>query len=405
MKTLVMSIIFFNVVCHAKAQTLFIWPVKSMPAYSEVAGFYITNNFVDSNNNATVQDWNCGARTYNGHQGIDIDLWPFTWSMMDNNYVAAIAAAPGRVAAVTDNLNNENNCGQTGEDSNWNYIAIRHADSSTSFYGHLRTNSAQVTVGQFVSAGDVLAYVGSSGRSSNPHLHFEVNSRAVDATFLQIAGLIDPYAGPCNTLNTNSWWLTQKPYWEPAIVRVMTHGSRPSLPGYDNNPFPGYCRTGEIKNAKASFSLQDSIYIGIGMRDFLKNQFFIVTVYNPDGSTWFAEANTNNSNTDHPRRYYTLDKKITANAATGTYKVVVDFNGTAAVHFFSVNCPAVQNVTGILLGHQGFKASSQITSTSNLPASNRLLLQAGSKITLLPGFKASQGSIMKARIRDCNYSE
>ncbi len=405
MKIFFIVIIFFNVVWCAKAQTLFIWPVKSMPAYSEVADFYITNNFVDNNN--TVQDWNCGTRTYNGHLGIDIDLWPFTWSMMDNNYVAVIAAAPGRVTAITDNLNNENNCGQTGENNNWNYIAIRHADSSTSFYGHIRTNSAQVTTGQFVSAGDVIAYVGSSGISSNPHLHFEVNRFSVNNSpgTGVFTGVIDPYAGACNTLNTTSWWQTQKPYREPAIVRVMTHGSRPSVPGYDNNPFPGFCRTAEVKNAKASFSLQDSIYIGIGMRDFLKNQFFIVTVYNPDGTAWFAEANTNNSNTDYTRRYYTFNKKIPANAALGTYKVVVDFNGTAAVHFFSVNCPATQNVPGPLSGYQGFKASSQITSTAPLSSGNRLLLQAGDRVTLLPGFKASQGSVMKARIKDCNYSE
>jgi hypothetical protein len=402
MKHLFLLIIFIDIAYLAKTQTLFIWPVKPMPAYSEVADFYVTNNFIDNNTTTAIQDWNCGTRTYNGHLGIDIDLWPFTWSMMDNNYVAAIAAAPGRVAAVTDNLNNENNCGQTGENTAWNYIAIRHADSSTSIYGHIRTNSAQVTVGQIVSAGDVLAYVGSSGNSSNPHLHFEVNSLPVNNS--AITGLIDPYTGPCNTLNTNSWWQTQKPYREPAIVRVMTHGSRPSLPGYDNNPFPGFCRTAEVKNAKASFLPNDSIYVGIGMRDFLQNQIFVLTVYNPDGSTWFSEANSNNS-ADYTRRYYTFAKKISSTAAAGTYKVVVNFNATTAVHFFSVNCPTTQNVPGLLSGYLGFKASSQITSNANLSASGRLLLQAGDKITLSTGFKASQGSVMKARIRDCNYSE
>lgn len=203
---LIMAFVNSMVLCHA--QTLFIWPVKKMPSYSEVADFYIVNNFVDSNNASTVQDWNCGDRTYSGHLGIDIDLWPFTWSMMDNNHIAAIAAAPGRVVAAVDNQNNENNCGQTGENQNWNYVAIRHADSSTSFYGHLRNNSLQVVVGQIVVAGEILGYVGSSGRSSNPHLHFEVNSQAIVNS--QTAGLIDPYQGNCNFLNSNSRWVASK---------------------------------------------------------------------------------------------------------------------------------------------------------------------------------------------------
>jgi hypothetical protein len=82
----------------------FIWPLKAMDSYSYsgINDYYVINNFVDSNNSMTIQDWNCGNRTYGAHTGVDIDPWPFTWSMMDNNYVAVIAAAPGRVAEVSD---------------------------------------------------------------------------------------------------------------------------------------------------------------------------------------------------------------------------------------------------------------------------------------------------------------
>lgn len=383
------------------AQTLFMWPVQPMPSYSEVAGYYVTNNFVDQNNTIGILDWNCQTRTYNGHAGIDIDLWPFTWSMMDNNHVAVVAGASGRVVQVVQNNSNENNCGQPGENTTGNYIAIRHADSSTSFYFHIRDNSALVTMGQNVIMGQPLAFAGSSGFSSNPHLHFEVNNLSV--TFPQTAGLVDPYAGNCNNLNPNSWWLNQKPYREPAVVRVMTHGSAPSLPGYDRNPAPGWCRAAEVKNDKASFAPNDSIYVGVAMRDYLRNQSFTLTVHNPDGSVWFTE--THNNNTDYGRRYYTFGRRVPGNAQAGTYRAVVAFNGSSATHFFSVSCPAVQNVTGMLLGHIGFKASTFLTASSALPSGHRLLLQAGSQIRLLPGFAAQQGSVMKARIRDCNYSE
>lgn len=394
---LIMTFVNSIVLCHA--QTLFIWPVKKMPSFSEVADFYIVNNFVDSNNASTVQDWNCGNRTYSGHLGIDIDLWPFTWSMMDNNHIAAIAAAPGRVVAAVDNQNNENNCGQTGENQNWNYVAIRHDDSSTSFYGHLRNNSLQVVVGQIVVAGEILGYVGSSGISSNPHLHFEVNSQAVVSS--QQAGLIDPYQGSCNFLNSNSRWVAQKPYREPAIVRVMTHGSQPALPDFMGNN--NYCRSGEIKNDKANFAPNDSIYFGVAVRDFMEGGSFTLSVFDPNGALWFSSVGT--TTTTRNRSYNTIPLKIPAAPMPGTYRAVATYNGTTAVHFFSVLCPASQNVTGAISGFQGYKSSNTITSTATLTPGNRLLLQAANKITFSPGFRVNEGAIMKARIRDCNYTE
>ena len=369
-----------------------------MPAYSEVPDCYDVNNYVDRNATAgAVQDWNCGTRTYDGHGGMDIDLWPFWWNMMDNNYVAVVAAAAGRIVAIRQNQNNESNCAAPGENTTGNYIGIRHADSSTSFYYHIRTNSAQVSLGQIVNAGDVIAFIGSSGLSSNPHLHFEANSLAVNDA--QAAGRIDPYTGGCNPLNT--WWLAQKPYREPAIVRVMTHGSRPSLPGYYGNS--NFCRNGEVMNAKSSFAPNDSIYFGVATRDFLSGQSYSVTVFDPNNAVWFT-SNTTTSST-LTRSYNTVDMKLPAGSIAGTYRVEVIFNGTTTEHFFTVNCRSNENVTQPILGWRGYKSSNTITASSLVDSGNRLLLQAATRITLSPGFTAKQGSILKARIKDCNYSE
>lgn len=408
MRPLFIILFLFTLTAACFAQTRFIWPVKAMPAYSGVPDFYSINNFVDQNTAAGVEDWNCGAsttigaRTYNGHMGIDIDLWPFTWSMMDNNYVAVIAAANGRVVAVVDNLNNENNCGQAGENQNWNYIAIRHADSSTSIYGHIRTNSAQVVQEQIVTAGQIIAFVGSSGRSSNPHLHFEVNSQAVtNSQAPSYVGLIDPYSGTCNTLNANAWWQNQKPYWEPAILRVMTHSTTPVLLGLGST---GPCKSAERKNARAEFAPNDSIYFGIAMRDYQLNQSFTISVFNPNGTLWFNQTNTNTGG-NLEKGYYLYNRRLPANAASGAYRVAVSFNGTTAVHFFSVNCPADQSISGTIAGNQGYKVSNSISTNASIAAGNSLFLQAGSRIVLSPGFVASNGSGLKARIRDCNFSE
>lgn len=53
-----------------------------------------------------------------------------------------------------------------------NYVMINHGDGFITIYGHM--SSVAASNGQSVSAGQVIGYVGNSGRSTGPHLHFEV---------------------------------------------------------------------------------------------------------------------------------------------------------------------------------------------------------------------------------------
>lgn len=55
-----------------------------------------------------------------------------------------------------------------------NYVVIDHDNHEYSLYAHLRPGSVQVKVGQTVTAGQPLARLGSSGNSTDPHLHFQV---------------------------------------------------------------------------------------------------------------------------------------------------------------------------------------------------------------------------------------
>ena len=86
------------------------------------------------------------------HQGIDIA----------NNVGTPIhAARSGQVVFAGWN------------DGGYGYLVdIRHADGSISRYGH--NSRILVSVGQQVSQGTVISQMGSTGRSTGPHLHFEI---------------------------------------------------------------------------------------------------------------------------------------------------------------------------------------------------------------------------------------
>ncbi|MEZ4911935.1 MAG: peptidoglycan DD-metalloendopeptidase family protein [Saprospiraceae bacterium] len=197
------------------------WPLRKS-VNLEAPGYYLISNFVDHDLGNGIRDYDCGNRTYNGHKGTDIAIWPYPWYKQAQDHVEVIAAQSGVIINKFDG-NNDMSC-QLNNNS-WNAIYIRHVDGSVAWYGHLKKNSVtSKAIGQTVAKGEYLGIVGSSGNSTGPHLHFELYQNSSQTI------LIDPFGGTCNSLNGNqSWWESQHTYLSPQILDLLIHTCNPYM--------------------------------------------------------------------------------------------------------------------------------------------------------------------------------
>jgi urea transporter len=87
-----------------------------------------------------------------------------------------IAPAPGWVEQILDNVD-DNKIGDVNIEENWgNTIIIRHTDLLFSKISHLKKESFKVKVGDYLKKGDIIASCGNSGRSPQPHIHFQLQA-------------------------------------------------------------------------------------------------------------------------------------------------------------------------------------------------------------------------------------
>ena len=93
-----------------------------------------------------------GPRKNRRHQGVDLPLTVGT---------PIYATFPGKVRVS-----------RYSESGYGHYVVIRHENGLETFYAHL--SEKNVAVGDWVNAGQVIGLGGSTGRSTGPHLHYEV---------------------------------------------------------------------------------------------------------------------------------------------------------------------------------------------------------------------------------------
>lgn len=88
------------------------------------------------------------------------------WNAVDlaaPNWTPIFASASGTVTV-------SKNSGWNG--GYGNYAVIEHPNKTQTVYGHMIQNTAHE--GEYVTQGQIIGFVGSTGRSTGPHLHFEI---------------------------------------------------------------------------------------------------------------------------------------------------------------------------------------------------------------------------------------
>ena len=80
-----------------------------------------------------------------------------------------------------------------GKSGYGNYVVIDHGGGMSTLYAHM--SIVKVSVGQYVSQGDVIGVTGNTGASTGPHLHYEVHS-----TTMVNGRAVTVYENPLNYL-------------------------------------------------------------------------------------------------------------------------------------------------------------------------------------------------------------
>ncbi len=149
----------------AQAKTKLSYPLP--PSSAVVTAYY------DLDRGNGLKDWGGGKKTYQNHTGTDFGIYG-RWSGMAKG-VWVYAAADGTVVEAHDGQSDRCSSGKCTPCFG-NYVKLSHGGGIYTYYLHFKKGSVRVRKGQKVKCGDKLGQVGSSGCSTGPHLHFQINT-------------------------------------------------------------------------------------------------------------------------------------------------------------------------------------------------------------------------------------
>lgn len=308
------------------------WPLAPSPGFSPF-DYYGTANFVDHDPRfpGLVEDYTCGTRSYDlasgyNHGGIDYYLWPFPWLMMDSESVRIVAAAPGVIVDKRDG-NFDRNCA-IGASGDFNAVFVQQDDGLIAWYLHMKNGTPTTKpVGSRVEAGEFLGFVGSSGSSSLPHLHFELHDLA--------GRVVDPMHGQCN--DAPERWIVAQPYESPRILTLTTHSASPEVVdcGLENG-----APVHEEPHYSDRFAPGDTVDVFASYSDHRNGDVTHFSVLDPAGNAvaaWDFDLASEHLERDfYSGTAWDWPVVLPADAAEGTWTVRAEFAGAIREHAFTV---------------------------------------------------------------------
>ncbi len=207
---------------------------------------------------AVARDYLSGPFQYEGHTGIDYTVANF--AVMDRG-LALVAAAGGTVTVVQDGYFDR----ETSANSNTpNYVRINHGNGWVSEYYHIATNTIAVKAGDQVVAGQFIGLTGSSGNSTDAHLHFQVSHNGM---------FVETYYAP------TQYWANPVPYQGSLAGDIMDSG------------IANYTVWPDFKERPSGVSVfklgqLDTVWFWNRSSHFRPGQFVTIDWYRPDGSLY-----------------------------------------------------------------------------------------------------------------------
>jgi murein DD-endopeptidase len=171
-------------------------------------------NYVDVDPGPGALDYSDGPRSYNKHKGIDFAI---SDHRAIGEGVAVLSAADGVVRGSRNRMPDIDfrrvkpetlkgkECG--------NGVVIDHGGGWVSQYCHLRKGSVQVKKGQRIKAGDKIGFVGLSGKTQFPHLHFQVFYKKK---------IVDPFTGKLMLARSNETNVSA-PLWRKPVSKQFPY--------------------------------------------------------------------------------------------------------------------------------------------------------------------------------------
>jgi murein DD-endopeptidase MepM/ murein hydrolase activator NlpD len=154
-------------------------------------------SYVTHTSSGNLVRYDCGGITRSGHRGTDFGVPTGT---------PVFAAAAGTVLRVNDGCPAIGNMSSSCGGGYGNHVIILHEGGFATLYAHFTPGSVIPRTGSMVACGEQIGLSGTSGRSSGPHLHFEVRSNVTNvSTFFVSNNTLDPYGGRCSSQENSLW--------------------------------------------------------------------------------------------------------------------------------------------------------------------------------------------------------